>query len=181
MKKNNKKFTSLDKNYTLTIASVLTVWSLLITAYILITDLLLVLTSYGSWSIFGQKIIIAFIFNIALIATIRGNVGIDTKWMYKSYTFKLKRIIFNIVIYSVMIVLIGIWTLVILMINNQEYSGRLLIGMVFLFGVSLVSVHVFYENKEKALHSVKYLWTGIKIGLFIFMLIFGGKYIQNVY
>ena len=41
-----------------------------------------VLNSDGIWSIFGEKLLIAFVALVAFIATINGKIGINTQWMH---------------------------------------------------------------------------------------------------
>lgn len=79
---NAKKSSALKME---TIAKFIVQIALIATVWILGKDLIYVLSSNGLWSIFGQKLLISFVALVALVATINGKIGIDTKWMHNNY------------------------------------------------------------------------------------------------
>ena len=96
-----------------TIGTILIIYALIATAIMLLSDLYLVLYSYGSWGVFGEKLVMSFITMIAFIATINGKVGINTQWLNKENEGnegKVSKFIFiNIVLSIIILILINIF------------------------------------------------------------------------
>ena len=126
--KNPEKIENAKKSSALkmeTIAKFIIQIALISTVWILGKDLIYVLSSNGLWSIFGQKLLISFVALVALVATINGKIGIDTKWMHNNYIVfdfnafsKLTSLIAKVI--AILLIVSGLTFLAIYMAKNYD-------------------------------------------------------------
>ncbi len=102
------------------VAKMLITIAFLIAIVILWEDLDYVLNSDGIWSIFGEKLLIAFVALVAFIATINGKIGINTQWMHDYF------IVLNLTELNNLTAKIAKWIAILLVLLGLFIAGKIL-------------------------------------------------------
>lgn len=130
-----------------TVKSVVKRLALAIVALVIIEDIVLVLISYGTWGVFGQKMVMTFIALVAFIATIEGKVGINTSWMEEKRIFNTD----NLTLITLAILIIGLTLLLVVVAiePNIKIWAQISFSCIFIsLALSMILFALWIEKKR---------------------------------